>query len=385
MTRFVRQALVIARRDFTAIVLTPTFLIFLFGPLFMIGVATIGSLGAMRVVEGGGTRVVVFASAEEAKRIRAADSRLRMVIGSDPGPPAISVELWGEKPAANARALLGRSDVSAVLYGPPGRQVILHKPPGARDAEYLAQVAAAASARAPELRAVPTALPREGARNHSATAFGAVFVMFFLSLLLASQSISMLAEERNNKVIEILAAAVPLEAVFLGKLIGMLGVALLFTLFWAGLILTAASAGLGSLTLAAIAPAMGLPGFAALFLGYFMLSFLLLGAVFLGVGAQAATMREIQMLSLPVTIFQVSMFALASAAAGNPDSAIGLFAALFPFSSPFAMVARAASGAPAWQHFAALIWQLGWLALTVTIAARLFRRGVLKSGGARRG
>ena len=64
---------------------------------------------------------------------------------------------------------------------------------------------------------------------------------------------------------------------------------------------------------------------------------------------------------------------------------VGVIAALFPFSSPFAMAARAASGVPAWQHVAAIGWQLLWLGVTVTVAARLFRRGVLKSGGARRG
>src|SRR3546814_19084442 len=42
----------------------------------------------------------------------------------------------------------------------------------------------------------------------------------------------MLAEEKGNKVIEILAAAVPLESVFLGKLLGLLGVAILFIAFW---------------------------------------------------------------------------------------------------------------------------------------------------------
>src|SRR3546814_16374178 len=42
--------------------------------------------------------------------------------------------------------------------------------------------------------------------------FGAVFVIFLLTLLLAGQTVSSLAEEKGNKVIEILAAAVPLES-----------------------------------------------------------------------------------------------------------------------------------------------------------------------------
>src|SRR3546814_1380688 len=56
-----------------------------------------------------------------------------------------------------------------------------------------------------------------------------------MTLLLAGQTVSSLAEEKGNKVIEILAAAVPLESVFLGKLLGFLGVAVLFIAFWMAL------------------------------------------------------------------------------------------------------------------------------------------------------
>src|SRR3546814_4816396 len=50
-------------------------------------------------------------------------------------------------------------------------------------------------------------------------AFFTVFGIFLLTVLLAGQAVGTMAEERANKVIEVLAAAVPLESVFLGKLI----------------------------------------------------------------------------------------------------------------------------------------------------------------------
>src|SRR3546814_5067029 len=90
-------------------------------------------------------------------------------------------------------------------------------------------------------------------------------------------------------------------------------------------------------------PATGWPFFIAIGFAYFVLAFLLLGAVFLGVGSQAATVREIQMLSLPITIFQVAMLSLCSAAASMPGSVLATFAQIFPFSSPLAMAARAAT------------------------------------------
>ena len=135
--------------------------------------------------------------------------------------------------------------------------------------------------------------------------------------------------------------------------------------------------------LAEIGPAVGFPAYAALFFAYFTMAYMLLGAVFLGVGAQASTMREIQMLSLPITIVQVAMFGLASAAASHPGSWIATFAEIFPLSSPFAMGARAANSPELWPHAAALAWQLLWVTIVISLAARAFRRGVLQSGNAR--
>jgi ABC-2 type transport system permease protein len=377
LTRLLRQALVVARRDFTAITLTPTFLIFLLAPLFMFAVATIGSLGAVRAIEGQGDAVLILAAPDQLTRLRDAERELRFLVGTEPGPPPVRFRMGK---ASEAKAALARGGVSAVLSGPAAEPVISHVRGAERDAAYLRLIASAATGVKPRIQTAAPA-PSTTVRDRQGTAFGAVFLMFLLSLVLASQAISTLAEERNNKVIEILAAAVPLEAVFLGKLLGLLGVALVFSAFWSVVGLSAALWLGGTEQIQAIAPAIGLPAFAALFLGYFILSFLLLGAVFLGVGAQAGTMREIQMLSLPVTIFQVAMFALASAGANAPYSTVGIASAVFPFSSPFAMAARAAVGVPAWQHLLAFAWQLLWLALTITVAARLFRRGVLKSGG----
>ena len=89
------------------------------------------------------------------------------------------------------------------------------------------------------------------------------------------------------------------------------------------------------------------------------------------------------MLSLPITILQVAMFALASAAAAHPGSGLALAAELFPLSSPFAMVGHAANQTGGWPHLAALAWQALWVAIFITLGARLFRRGVLQSGSAR--
>jgi ABC-2 type transport system permease protein len=105
--------------------------------------------------------------------------------------------------------------------------------------------------------------------------------------------------------------------------------------------------------------------------------------VFLTIGAQASTAREVQTLSKPATFAQVLIFGFAAATIGAPESSAALAAAVFPLSSPMAMFARAAETPELWPHFAALAWQAAWVALILRLGAGLFRRTVLKSGPTR--
>jgi ABC-2 type transport system permease protein len=127
-------------------------------------------------------------------------------------------------------------------------------------------------------------------------------------------------------------------------------------------------------------PAVGWPAFLTLGIIYFAMNYLLLGAVFLTIGAQASTAREVQTLSMPVTFAQVLIFGFAATAIGAPHSSEAFAAALFPLSSPMAMLARAAELPEVWPHAAAIMWQALWVSLILKLGARMFRRTVLKSG-----
>ena len=399
MTPFLQSMLVVARRDFLAIVATPTFLLFLLAPLFMVGMGLAGGMGASQLADSarGAGRIVALADPADIEALRAADTRLRAVM---PREPAL-LELRVATPAADPVAIAkekGR-DTYAVMSGPLAAPRIVEREKDSSSGRYLALLASDVQ-RARAAGPLPPVAPRFESLSNGGTSiavqqsigFGAVFVIFLLTLLLAGQTVSSLAEEKGNKVIEILAAAVPLESVFLGKLLGMLGVAMLFIAFWViiamggGLIAATqvdpaalAAAGKPAAALAAM-PATGWPFFLGIGFAYFILSFLLLGAAFLGVGAQAATVREIQMLSLPITIFQVGMFSLSAGAASAPGSSLARFAEIFPFSSPLAMAARAATDDAKAVHLLALGWQAIWVALVIWVSVRLFRSGVLSSG-----
>jgi len=395
--RTFRQALTIARRDFVATVFTPVFLLFLFAPVLLGSFSAISGMGAASVADSRGdkSRIVAILPDAPARTMAAADARLRTAFRrSDEAPPVLLTRQPGRDPAAQARAAFTRDDfeATAVLYGPLDRPQVLYGPRGGRAADYLALLAAETvvaerpGGSVPRITAVKTQTerPRGSAGNRRQSASFAVFGVFLLNLFLGSQVVGTMAEERNNKVIEVLAAAVPLESVFLGKLLGMFGVAVLFVGFWGAII-----ARLGALlppelaSALAIQAAVGLPAFVALFLAYFTMAYLLLGSAFLVVGAQASTPREIQMLALPISIVQMGMLALALAGTARPDSWIATAAQLFPLSSPFAMAGQAATTPSLWPHVAAIAWQLLWVTIFITLGARLFRRGVLQSGGPR--
>lgn len=398
-SRTLRQALTVARRDFTATVFTPTFLLFLLAPMLMIGFGTVGGIGAQSIVgDDSQMKMVVIAPPAQAPTLIETDRQLRTLFPKESKlmPPPLTIETPTGDPAAQARAYFDsdKVDTAAVLYGPLDKPDVLYTHRGATEAQFLTQLAEQSlraqklGSAAPASTVTQTVVKRgtgsPGGRGQAASI--GVFAIFFLTLFLSGQAVGTMAEERSNKVIEVLAAAVPLESVFFGKLIGMFGAAVLFVLFWATILINATKLLPPDVALAfpSLVAAIGAPVYALLFIAYFTMAYMLLGAVFLSVGAQTSTQRELQMLSLPITIFQMAMFGLALGAATRPGSWIETVAQIFPFSSPFAMVGLAGSSPVVWPHLLALAWQVLWVAIIITVGARWFRRGVLKSGSPKR-
>ena len=117
----------------------------------------------------------------------------------------------------------------------------------------------------------------------------------------------------------------------------------------------------------------------------FLLVVAVLGALFLGIGAMAATVREVQTLSMPVTMVQLIIFFFAAYTVTQLGKPIEQAAAIFPFSSPFAMIARAAQVPILWHHVVAIVGQAFFTILLLRIGVILFKRNVMKSGsGARK-
>jgi|TARA_R100000501_G_scaffold16352_1_gene29703 ABC-2 type transport system permease protein len=215
----------------------------------------------------------------------------------------------------------------------------------------------------------------------TALATGAAIVLFTLISLLAGALLSNMVEEKGNKVIEILVASVPIPAIFAGKLVGMLAVSLLGVGVWGAVFGGGAMFILGQLPAGILAdPARGWPQFVTLVSAYFVTAYLIYGAVYLGIGSLCTSIREVQTLSMPITILQMVVLVWTIGAIGDPDGLSATIASWFPLSAPYMWAARAAAGEQLGMHMLAIAYQLAFAGLIIFVAARLFRYGVLRSG-----
>jgi ABC-2 type transport system permease protein len=379
-----QAAFVIARRDYAATVFSRAFLFFLLGPLFPILLGILfGGIGARVASEAEQTRVAVIASPDEMLRLQKAWAGLVGLPGIDRMP-----EIQPAPPGATPNLLLQSSTepFTAVLADPFGRPTLSGKlradDPVAGQMRLLIAQANNRSWHLPEIEVRRVGETAGATRNaREVTARIGQGLLFLLTLLLSGMLLSQLIEEKSNKVIEVLAAAVRVESIFIGKLFAMLAMSLTGIAVWmtigVGTLLLLAPGLFGMLP----APAVGWPVFLLLAAFYYAMSYLLIGAAFLGIGAQASTAREVQTLSMPVTMGQVGLLLLANYAITDPFGSLGVAGAAFPLSSPFAMIARAALDEAILPHLAALLWQGVWVALILKLAAAWFRRSVLSSGG----
>lgn len=391
-----QAAFVVARRDFTAILFGRAFIFFLLGPLFpAVVMALAGGVGARVQSEVAAVEIGVAMEAADVDAMLAARSDLADQLGGAVPPMVEAARLEAGEGFDPAGALgAGERQLAAVITGTPAAPE-LTAPAGSLDRfdGVVALVAARAIERAEDGAAAnyPTVALHEVATSGAAetsgrlrTAQSAQVLLFLMIMLLAGMVLSNLAEEKGNKIIEILSAAIPMDAVFLGKLFAMLGISVVGLCVWggaAGLVLTAAGHSLADFA----NPALGWPLFIALFAAYFAMGYLLLGAIFLAVGAQAATVREVQTLSMPVTMLQILVFFFASLTVTSQGEWIEYIGMAFPLTSPFVMVTRAATDGAILPHLVALGWQGFCVLVFVRTGARLFRRRVMQSGPRRGG
>lgn len=396
---FLEAAWVIARRDFLAVLFSRAFVFFLIGPLFPVLVGGLaGNIGKSVSQQAESVEIGLAMSAADNVSMVAAAQTLRPQLGGAV-PQLTEIEEARDQTDFDARAFMDarRGNYAAILTGTldspelVGTQGQINRWSG--PIELIAATAASASpSRFPNASSDVVASSAASERKTRVkTAQAAQMVLFLLTMLLGGMVLSNLAEEKGNKIIEILAAALPMDAVFMGKLFAMLGVSFVGIAVWGTLgwgFWAIAEQGVVTVTQTNFrelaGPAVGWPLFLTLGVVYFSMAYLLLGSLFLTIGSMASSVREVQTMSMPVTMMQLMVFFLAMASVADTGSSMELGAVIFPLSSPFAMLARAALEETLWTHAVALAWQAFAVIVLVKGGSMLFRRRVMKSGGAGR-
>ena len=117
------------------------------------------------------------------------------------------------------------------------------------------------------------------------------------------------------------------------------------------------------------------------FLFYFLGGFLLYSALFAAVGSAVDNDTETQQFIFPITMPLIFTLMVAqSVMISNPDSTLAVWLSIIPFSSPIAMMVRLQFGVPAWQLATSMALLVVGFVVTVWVAGRIYRVGILMYG-----
>ncbi|MDQ3485764.1 MAG: ABC transporter permease [Actinomycetota bacterium] len=208
----------------------------------------------------------------------------------------------------------------------------------------------------------------------SDTAGGIAFAMALLFFMTAigfgiaiAQSVVV---EKENRIVEILAAAVPLRALLWGKVLGNSFLALAQVLAVA---LTAVVALLVVGNLDAV-PAVGMAG--VWFLAFFVVGFLALASLWSVAGSLATRQEDLQSTTMPGQALLIVPYLIAVA---GSDRMIEV-TSFVPIASSLTMPARLVDGdVPLWQPTVSLLLAAAAAALLIRLGARWYERSLLQT------
>jgi len=216
----------------------------------------------------------------------------------------------------------------------------------------------------------------DAADEKGLVAFVSILLLYTLLIFFGQFIAQGVVEEKASRVIEVLLAAVKPWQLLAGKIIG-LGV-----LAFAQLLIICA-AGLGG----AIAfDVITVPGAAIAtvvqVLGWFVLGFTLVAALFAVCGALVSRQEDLQTVLLPMTLILVAALVLAITAGQNPNGTLAKVTSFVPALSTMVMPVRVATGSVAWWEIVlAVILMLATIVAVVRIGGRIYSGALLGKGG----
>jgi ABC-2 type transport system permease protein len=205
--------------------------------------------------------------------------------------------------------------------------------------------------------------------------FALAFVFFFTSFLFGLQIAQSVTEEKQTRIVEILVASVPTRALLAGKVAAMTllafgQIALIGIVAFVGVRV----ADVDTTVVSLVGPAVGW------FIPFFVLGFLMLAALWAGVGALAARQEDLAGASTPLQMAVMLPFFAVIFLSDN-DAAMRILSWI-PLSAPIAMPVRVFNGDTAvWEPIGALVLLAVSAAALVGVGSRLYEGSLLRTNG----
>ena len=200
---------------------------------------------------------------------------------------------------------------------------------------------------------------------------GLALVFYMTALGFGMMIAQSVVQEKESRVVEILAAAVPIRALLWGKVLGNTVLAL------SQIVVIAAASLIGLLVtdqadiLEVVAPVAGW------FVVFFILGFVALAGLWAVAGSLATRQEDLGSTTLPGQMILMIPFFF-SVFAGSSAKTIASF---IPIASSMAMPGRMLTeDVPVWQPLLAIVILLGATVLIVRLGARLYERTLLQTG-----
>lgn len=209
-----------------------------------------------------------------------------------------------------------------------------------------------------------------GARSVVAFAFALVFFMTALGFGMSiAQSVT---QEKESRVVEILAAAVPIRSLLWGKIIGNTVLAL-------GQVVLLVAVGLVGLAITGRRELLTGISWAALwYVLFFVLGFLALAALWSVAGSLASRQEDLQATTMPGQLILIVPYFISVLASEQIQTIVSML----PIVSTMVMPGRMAQGdVPWWQIAVAIAATLVAAAVFVRVGSRLYERTLLRTGG----
>jgi ABC-2 type transport system permease protein len=231
------------------------------------------------------------------------------------------------------------------------------------------------------------------------------FIIYISLFFYGTMIMKGVQEEKTSRIVEVLTSSVKPFQLLMGKIVGIGAVGLTQFILWVVLVMIVnVVAGIVfGVSIGSHSPmgaGMQQPGMEAddlrllmnnlsdlpfleiaiLFPIYFLGGFLLYGSLFAAAGAAMGEDGDHQSLMVPITVPIIISIFIAINVINNPDSALGFWGSLIPFTAPVVMCALLPFRPEWWQIALSIIFLIGGFVFTTYIAARIYRVGILMYG-----